>query len=200
VKQKLRTAYQTKQNSAQIRQNLRTIQGLIHGPSQNKNKPSSKVHKLDANGQYPSDMKRYKTLAQMNARKGAVQAQDAGVSSSEYAGVKQPANSRRNGNRWAAWNQGVAKTGSYDNWSAGMQAQKPGNLWNSGPAAKVDEAVKYNNDVTTPTSQPTGTDAKGEVATKNIDMDNVVNNALTDFLTTHILRKRKRRKREHEFT
>jgi hypothetical protein len=79
-----------------------------------------------------------------------------------------------------------------------MQAQKPGNLWNSGPVAKVDQAVKYNNDVTTPTSQPTDTNTKNKAATKNINIDNVVNNALTDFLTKHILRKRKRRKRENE--
>ena len=200
MKQKLRTAYQTNQNKAQRQQNLRTIQGLIHGPYQNKNKPSSKVNKLDENGQFPSDMKRYKTLAQLNARKDTVQALGAGVGSSTYMGAKQPVNARYD-NRWSARNfDRDAKTGSYDSWSAGMQAQKPENLWNSGPVAKVDEAVKYDNDVTTLTSQPTGTNAENKAATKNIDMDNVVNNALTDFLTTHILRKRKRRKRENELT
>lgn len=197
---KSRTAHVTKMQS---QQNLRTLQGLIHGPAPNKNK-KSKVHKLDANGQFPSDMKRYKNLVQINARKSPTQPQGAGVSSSSYMGVKQPAYNR-NGNRWStrsqtptAWNSGgVAKMGSYDSWSAGKQAQKPGSPWNSG--AKVDEAVKYNNDVTTVTSQTTATNA-GKVDTKNIDMDNVINKAFTDFLTTRLLRKRERRKRENELT
>ena len=203
VKQESRTARVTKQ---QQMQNLRTMQGLIHGPSQNKNRPS-RVKKLDANGQFPSDMKNYQNLAQMNARKSTTQPQGAGISSSSFAGVKQPAYPR-NGNLWSArtrtptrWNsEAVAKTGSYDSWSAGMQAQKPGNLWNSGPVSKVDEAVKYNNDVTTMTSQPTPTNTGNKAATKGIDMDNVVNKAFTDVLTMHILRKRKRRKRENELT
>lgn len=203
VKQESRTAQVTKQ---QQMQNLRTMQGLIRGPSQNKNKPS-RANKLDENGQFPSDMKKYQNLAQINARKSTTQAQGAGISSSNYAGVKQPANTR-NGNRWSArtrtptrWNSGtVTKTGSYDSWSAGMQAQNPGNLWNSGPVSKVDEAVKYNNDVTTMTSQQTPTNTENKGVTKDIDMDNVVNKAFTDVLTMHILRKRKRRKRENELT
>ncbi len=203
INQKSRTAHVTNKDKVQRLQDLRTIQGLIHGPSPNKNKPT-KVNKLDANGQYPSDMKRYEKFAQMSAKKSTTHAQGAGTSSSTYLGAKQPANTR-NGNRGStrtqtprAWNFGGV--GSYDSWSAGMQAQKPGNLWNSGPVAKVDQAVKYNNDVTTPTSQPTDTNTKNKAATKNINIDNVVNNALTDFLTKHILRKRKRRKRENELT
>ena len=181
------------QNKVQILQNLRTVQGLIHGPSPNKNNKLSRVNKLDKSGQYPTDTKGYNNVAQ-----------GAGISSPSYAGVTQRAYTR-NGNRWSTrtqtpgtWNPGRdAKTGSYDSWSLGMQTQKPGSRWISGSGAKVDEAVKYNNDETMSMSQTT--DAN-KAMTKNINMDNVVNKALTDFLTAHVLRKKKRRKRENDLT
>ena len=203
AKQGSRRAHVTKQEQMQ---NMRTMQGLIYGPSRDKNKPS-RVNKLDENGQFPSDMKKYQNLAQMNARKSNAQAHGAGISSSSYTGVKQPAYTL-NGNRWSTrtqtptgWNSGaVGKTGSYDSWSAGLQAQKPENLWSSGPVLKVHEVVKYNNDAPTLTSQPTTTNTGNKATTKGIDMDKVVNKAFNDFLTMQILRKRKRKKRENELT
>lgn len=198
AKKKQSTKHGTNDNKLQIGESLRMLESLKHGPLSRENKLSS-IHKLDENGQYPSDMKRY----QITARKSPTQSQDAGVSSGvrrpEYASKRWPTRAQ------TQWNSTVAgKVGRYDSWSTGIQ--KPRGLWSAGPAAKVDEVVKYNNDVTTTTSQPTwgtngGNKANSEVdktLIKNIDVDKVVNKAVTDFLTTHIIRKRKRRKRENE--
>lgn len=164
----------------QNQQNLRTVKGQNNGPSKRINK-LSRVNNLDKNGQYPSDIKRYKLLSQINERKlGPTQANTYG--------------DRRSTRTRAPWASGGVTEMESD--AGEIQGGKVEGTWNSGSFGKVDETVKYNNDVNKLTSQTTATATNdGMKLDTKIDMDNVVEKAFSDLFKTRFLRKKKHRKR-----
>ena len=192
-------------NSQNSPPKVASAQGQLNGPIYNNNNQynPANIKRLDSNGQYPVDVQQYQNNAASRsgiyksptngkAAYGRPLSRTFGTSGSQWSGYSQDGNS-----------QAGSQTG-HNSWSTASQTPVSANQWNpsAAPSAKVDDAVMYSNGVDTHTSQTTATPTATNVGTqrstplnKNIDMDNVVQRAFADILTTHFARKKKKRKK-----
>ena len=204
-------------NSQNSPPKVASAQGQLNGPiykNNNQYNPAN-IKQLDSNGQYPSDIQQYqndaasrsgiyKSLTNGKADYGRPLSRTFGTSGAN-TGPPSPSSSQWSGYSQDGNSQAGSQTG-YNSWSTTSQAPVGANQWSPSvtPSAKVDDAVMYSNGTDTNTSQtatPTATNVGTQRSiplTKNIDMDNVVQRAFADILTTRFARKKKKRKKRRD--